>query len=102
MTLSVTPETAETARLASVLFGAGVLLLALEIFFVTRVFALVGALTLLGAAALAFWKVSIEMGSLLFLGGATLVSLGFLVMLAFFPNAPLARQFLARGRDVGD
>ena len=91
---------AEAARLAYVLFGAGVLLLIMEIFFANKIFMLFGGLSVLGSAAVAFARVSLEVGCLILLGGSTLISLGFLVVLAYFPNAPLARAFLSRTRET--
>ncbi len=98
--IEIPPEAAASARLAFSLFGAGGVLLALEIFFANRVFLIFGGLCIFVSAALAFAKIGIEVGSLLLLGGTTLVSLGFLITLAFFPNSPLARRYLPRVPEI--
>jgi len=93
-------EPAEAARLAYLLFGAGSLLLLMEVFFANRIFLVFGGLSVLASAFIAFTRVSLEVGALILLGGSTLISLGFLVVIAYFPNAPLARAFLSRTRET--
>jgi len=89
-------DAATATRLAFSLSGAGVFLLGLEIFFANRVFALFGVIAFLGGIAVSFKGGGLEVGFLLLLALSTVISLGFLVTLAFFPKTPLARQFLQR------
>jgi hypothetical protein len=98
--VQIPTDAAEAARLAYLLFGAGVLLLIMEVFFANKIFLLFGGFCVLGASALAFARVGLEVGSLILLGGTTLISLGFLVVLAYFPNAPISKAFLSRTREI--
>ncbi|HWL52963.1 MAG TPA: hypothetical protein VNQ90_11045 [Chthoniobacteraceae bacterium] len=83
-------------RLVSALALAGVALLALEIFWSGMAFGVFGGLCALGSTGLAAYFLGIDIGSLFLLGFTTLVSVGFLVLLAYFPNLPLSRGWLQR------
>ncbi len=87
------PEAA--LRLVISLSAAALLLFALEVFLPSSGFAIFGGLSAMGAIAIAFRFVSIDVAALLVLVHTTCVSVGFLVVLAWFPRLPLAVRFLA-------
>jgi len=82
------------------LCGAGSLLLLGEVFFPRVGYAVFGALAWVGAVVVAVLGCGIDLAALLLLAGTTLVSLGFLVVLAWFPNAPMAVQFQRRAKEA--
>lgn len=84
-------------RLINALTLASVALLALEIFLPGMAFAVFGAMCALGTVGLATYSLGIDVGSLFLLGFTTLVSVGFLVILTYFPKTPLALAWLQRG-----
>ncbi len=87
------PEAA--LRLAVALSIAAALLFALEVFLPASGFSIFGGLSAIGAIGISFRFVGIDVAALLFLIHTTCVSVGFLIVLAWFPRLPLAVRFLA-------
>ena len=75
---------------------AGLLLLALEIVFPGAAMAPIGALALCGAVGVGVHHSGLDLGAILLLAFTTVISLGLLGVLAFFPQAPLSRRWLTR------
>ena len=78
-------------RLALSLSGAGLFLLVLEVWMANYACGSIGAMAILGAIGLAVFKGTIDVAAVILLGATTAISLGVLLMLAYFPNAPLAK-----------
>ncbi len=94
-------DPAAAQRLVIALCAVGTLLLALEVGLPGNGLAPIGALAFLGGVGLAFYAISVEIGSLLLLGGTTLLSLGFLLVLTYLPKSPLSSRWLLRSaRDI--
>lgn len=91
-------EIAEATRLAVNLSVAGALLLALEVFFFNRIFAVFGACSLAGALFMAFKGYGLVVGMLFALGYVTVITLGFLIAIAYFPKLPFSQAYLKRTR----
>ncbi len=91
-------EIAQAARLAINLSVAGSLLLILEVFFNNRIFGVFGATSLAGALFMAFKGYGVVIAMLFGLAYVTLISLGFLIAIAYFPNLPFSQAYLKRTR----
>lgn len=88
-------------RLVTALAFAAVALLALEVFWPGMAFGVFGSLCALGATGVAIRFLGIDIGSLFLLGFTTLVSLGFVVLLAYFPGSSFSQRWLRRpGRQI--
>jgi membrane protein implicated in regulation of membrane protease activity len=83
---------AEAIRLTWALSLAGLALLALEIWFPGGAMAIFGTLSLLGAIGVSGYVLGFHIGAVLLSGAMTVVSIGFLLMLVYFPDAPLAKR----------
>lgn len=89
-------DVARAAQLAINLSVAGALLLALEVYINNKIFGIFGIFSLVAAAGLAFKGYGAVVGMLFLLGAVTLLSLGFLIILAYFPKTGFAQSYLKR------
>jgi len=92
-------DAATAFRLVEALSIAGLLLLGMEVFLPGNGFKIFGGLALTGAVGVAYYGCGIDTGSVLLLILSTVISLGFLTLLALFPKAPLARRVLRRAAE---
>jgi membrane-bound ClpP family serine protease len=76
-----------------VLFLAGILLLAIEVFVPGAVAGIIGGLAILAGVVVAFSLYGLEGGMLALLGGAVLLGLTLYVEFVVLPKSKLARQF---------
>ncbi len=86
----------EGLRLVIALSVAGLGLLALELWLANGVMAIVGGLTLAASVFIGFRECDFEVGALTLLVHTTIVNIGFLCLLTFAPQSPVARAFFLR------
>lgn len=86
----------EAFRLVIALSAAGLLLLGLELFMANGVMGIVGGVALIASVVIGFKDCDFEIGAIALLIHVTVISIGFLSLLTFAPQSPIARSFLHR------